>query len=90
MRILRCEARRVRDYWVAECLELSVSIKSTSLEGAKRALNTVLADYHRRYRREGARAATAETRPVRFYPIRRVIWMLRWPLGLSWRVIQGS
>lgn len=90
MRILRCEARRIRGYWVAECLELSLSAKSTSLEGAKRALNTVLADYHRRYRRGGAGAANAGTRRVRFYPIRLVIWMLKWPLGLSWRVIQGS
>lgn len=90
MRILRCEARRIRGYWVAECLELSLSARSTSLEGVKRALNTALADYHRRYRRAGARAVITPMRPVRFYPIRLVIWMLKWPLGLSWRVIQGG
>lgn len=90
MRILRCEARRVRGYWVAECLELSLSVKASSLERAKRALNAALAEHHLLSRRQAPRGVPSRARTVPFYLIRRVIWMLKWPLGLSWRVIQGS
>src|SRR5690606_34516721 len=55
MRILRCEARRVRGYWVAECLELSLSVKASSLERAKRALNAALAEHHLLSRRQAPR-----------------------------------
>lgn len=82
VRRLHCEAKKGVKYWVAQCLENSLTVQGRTIEEARENLNEALQVYYRTVTEMKAKGErVSHLRPVPFYRLRLARWYLRWWLS---------